>query len=121
MKHADVGQMNTYLNYYKTEINEETDNAPIGMILCTSKDKIEAEYALGGLSNQIFASTYVLYLPDKEMLLKEVEDLLRRTGLRSPSSGSCRSGRCSPSAVEAGCLPACGCRRRSSRSVPPLG
>lgn len=77
MKHADVGQMNTYLNYYKTEINEETDNAPIGIILCTSKDKIEAEYALGGLSNQIFASTYVLYLPDKEMLLKEVEDLLR--------------------------------------------
>lgn len=61
MKHADVGQMNTYLNYYKTEINEETDNAPIGIILCTSKDKIEAEYALGGLSNQIFASTYVLY------------------------------------------------------------
>lgn len=77
LKHTDVGQINAYLNYYKTEINEETDNAPIGIILCTSKDKIEAEYALGGLSNQIFASTYVLYLPDKEMLLKQVEDVLR--------------------------------------------
>lgn len=77
LKHTDVGQINAYLNYYKTEINEETDNAPIGIILCASKDDIEAEYALGGLSNQVFASTYVLYLPDKEMLLKQVEDVLR--------------------------------------------
>lgn len=77
LKHTDAGQMNAYLNYYKTEINEETDNAPIGIILCASKDEIEAEYALGGLSNQVFASSYVLYLPDKEMLLRQVEDVLR--------------------------------------------
>lgn len=77
LKHTDAGQMNAYLNYYKTEINEETDNAPIGIILCASKDDIEAEYALGGLSNQVFASSYVLYLPDKEMLLRQVEDVLR--------------------------------------------
>lgn len=77
LKHTDAGQMNAYLNYYKTEINEPTDNAPIGIILCASKDDIEAEYALGGLSNQVFASTYVLYLPDKEILLKQVEDVLR--------------------------------------------
>jgi len=76
LNHTDVGQINAYLNYYKTEINEETDNAPIGIILCTSKDEIEAEYALGGLSNQVFASSYVLYLPDKEMLLQQVKDVL---------------------------------------------
>jgi len=74
--HKDAGQMNAYLNYYKTEINEEIDNAPIGIILCASKNQIEAEYALGGLSNQIFASTYVLYLPDKEMLLQQVKEVL---------------------------------------------
>jgi len=77
LKHTDAGQMNTYLNYYKTEVNEETDNTPIGIILCASKDEIEAEYALGGLSNQVFASSYVLYLPDKEMLLRQVEDVLK--------------------------------------------
>ena len=76
-RHKDVGQMNMYLNYYKTEINEETDNAPIGIVLSASKDDIEAEYALGGLTNQVFASTYVLCLPDKEQLLKQVEDVLR--------------------------------------------
>ncbi len=69
--------MNAYLNYYNKEVNEETDNAPIGIILCASKDEIEAEYALGGLSNHIFASSYVLYLPDKEMLLRQVADVLR--------------------------------------------
>jgi len=77
MRHVDVGQMNTYLNYYKTEINEPTDNDPIGIILCTEKNEIEAKYALGGLTNQVFASRYVLYLPEKEMLLKQVEDVLR--------------------------------------------
>lgn len=78
LKHTDAGQMNTYLNYFKKEINEETDNAPIGIILCASKDEIEAEYALGGMNNQVFASSYVLYLPDKEMLLKQVENVLRK-------------------------------------------
>lgn len=77
LHHKDVGQMNAYLNYYKTEINEEIDNDPIGIILCASKDEIEAEYALGGLSNQVFASSYILYLPDKELLLQQVEDVLR--------------------------------------------
>ena len=60
-----VGQLNMYLNYYKTEVNDETDNEPIGIILCTDKDSIQAEYALGNLSNQIFASKYTLYIPDK--------------------------------------------------------
>ena len=59
-----VGQLNMYLNYYKSEINDETDNEPIGIILCTDKDNIQAEYALGNLSNKIFASKYTLYIPD---------------------------------------------------------
>lgn len=37
-----------------------------------------AEYALGGLSNQIFASRYVLYMPNKEQLIKQVEEVLKR-------------------------------------------
>ncbi len=79
LKHTDAGQMNAYLNYFKTEINEHTDNVPIGIILCASKDDIEAEYALGGLTNQVFASTYVLYLPEKESLVKEVEAVLKKS------------------------------------------
>lgn len=75
-KPDNVGQMNMYLNYFKTEINQEEDIEPIGIILCTDKDEVVAEYALGGLTNQIFASKYVYYLPDKEILIREVERFL---------------------------------------------
>jgi len=64
-----AGQLNMYLNYYAAEVNDPDDNPPIGIILCTEKDSIAAEYALGGLSNNIFASRYVLYMPDKEQLI----------------------------------------------------
>lgn len=71
-----VGQLNMYLNYYQSEVNDEIDNAPIGIILCTDKDNVVAEYALGGLSNQIFASKYTLYIPDKQRLVDEVESVI---------------------------------------------
>ena len=48
-----AGQLNMYLNYYAAEVNDPDDNPPIGIILCTEKDSIAAEYALGGLSNNI--------------------------------------------------------------------
>ena len=56
--------------------NNEGDNEPIGIILCADKDEIAAEYALGGLNNQIFASKYTLYIPEKEKLIEEVEKLI---------------------------------------------
>ena len=55
-----AGQINMYLNYYAAEVNDPEDNPPIGIILCTDKDSIAAEYALGGLSNQILHPRYVL-------------------------------------------------------------
>ena len=72
-----VGQLNMYLNYYKSEINDETDNEPIGIILCTDKDNIQAEYALGNLSNKIFASKYTLYIPNKEELEIQIEHVVK--------------------------------------------
>ena len=71
-----AGQLNMYLNYYAAEVNDEHDNPPIGIILCTDKDSIAAEYALGGLSNNIFASRYVSYMPNKEQLIAQVEAVL---------------------------------------------
>ncbi len=71
-----AGQLNMYLNYYAVEVNDEHDNPPIGIILCTDKDSVAAEYALGGLSNNIFASQYVSYIPNKEQLIAQVEAVL---------------------------------------------
>ena len=81
-KLENAGQMNGYVNYYKTEVNAPDDNPPIGIILCAGKDEIVAEYALGGLENQIFASKYTLFLPDKEQLIKQVEYVLEQNELK---------------------------------------
>lgn len=72
-----VGQLNMYLNYYAAEVNEPGDNPPIGIILCTDKNNVTAEYALGGLSNNIFASTYTYVIPQKEQLIAKVEAVLK--------------------------------------------
>lgn len=72
-----VGQLNMYLNYYAAEVNDDYDNAPIGIILCTDKDGVSAEYALGGMANNIFASRYVSYIPKKEQLIAQVEAVLK--------------------------------------------
>ena len=74
LKAENLGQMNMYLNYYEQVVNSEEDGKPIGIILCAEKDKVMLEYALGGLSNNIFASTY--YIPNKEQLIGEVERVL---------------------------------------------
>lgn len=71
-----AGQLNMYLNYYATEVNDEHDNPPISIIFRTDKDSIVAEYAFGGLSNNIFASRYVSYIPNKEQLIAQAEDVL---------------------------------------------
>ena len=74
--HSDIGQMNMYLNYFKTEENVEGDNEPIGIVLSAEKNDIKMEYALGGISNQLFVSKYQVYLPNKEELEHELERLL---------------------------------------------
>ena len=75
-KHENVGQLNFYLNYVKKELNKNDDNEPIGIILCTEKDHVQAEFALSGISNKMFVSKYKLYLPTKEELEREVKRLL---------------------------------------------
>ena len=77
LKINDAGQLNTYLNYYKTEINDKNDNPPIGIILCAEKDEIAAEYILGGMGNNVFASKFTYVLPDKEELIRELENVIK--------------------------------------------
>lgn len=76
LKAENLGQMNLYLNYYEQVVNDENDNKPIGIILCTEKDNVMMEFALNGISNNLFTSTYTYYIPDKEQLINEVEKVL---------------------------------------------
>jgi predicted nuclease of restriction endonuclease-like (RecB) superfamily len=76
IEHGDIGQMNFYLNYFRKEVNTETDNEPIGIVLGAYKDKIMIEYAMDNISNQLFAGKYQLFLPDKALLERELEKLM---------------------------------------------
>ena len=76
LKPENMGQMNMYLNYYETEVNDEGDNKPIGIVLCAKKDQVVAEYSLGGINNNLFASNYTYYMPDKEELIAQVEKVI---------------------------------------------
>lgn len=77
LKASDAGQLNAYLNFYKTEINETDDNSPIGIIICAEKDEIGAEYFLSGFENNVFASRFTYVLPDKEEIIKELQIVLK--------------------------------------------
>lgn len=76
-RHADLSQLNAYVSYFRENEMNEGDNPPIGILLCTRKGKKMVEYALAGMDNQLFVSTYMLALPDKKILqdflLREVE------------------------------------------------
>ncbi|MFP3832098.1 PDDEXK nuclease domain-containing protein [Chryseobacterium sp. SIMBA_028] len=80
VEHYDIGQMNLYLNYFKSEENVEDDHEPIGIILSAEKDEVLVEYATGGISNKIFVSKYQLYLPDKKELQNKVQAILEKEG-----------------------------------------
>lgn len=75
---SDAGQLNTYLNFYNTEVNDSDDNPSIGIILCAEKDEITAEYILNGLKNNVFASKFTYVLPNKEKLIKEIENIMNK-------------------------------------------
>lgn len=76
-KHEYLGQLNAYVSYYKENEMQEGDNPPIGILLCTQKGKKMVEYAIAGMDNKLFVSTYMLQLPDKTILEKFLLDEMR--------------------------------------------
>jgi len=73
LTHADLGQMQLYVNYFDMEIKTEADSPTIGLILCTEKNKKMVQYTLGDKAKQIFASKYQLHLPTEKELEEELK------------------------------------------------
>jgi predicted nuclease of restriction endonuclease-like (RecB) superfamily len=78
--HADAGQMNVYLNYYKENETNEGDNPPVGIILCASKNENLVKYATSGMPQQVFVSKYMVNLPTEAELEKIIEEEQERLG-----------------------------------------
>ncbi len=73
LTHADLGQMQLYVNYYEIEVKQSSDNPTVGLILCTEKSDEMVKYLLGEKAEQIFTSTYQFHLPSIEDLEKELK------------------------------------------------
>lgn len=75
--HEYLGQLNTYVNWYRAHETVKGDNPPIGILLCTSKNHALVKYALAGMNNRLFVSKYQLQLPKKEEIRRFLEGQIK--------------------------------------------
>jgi uncharacterized protein (UPF0335 family) len=69
-RHEYASQLNLYMNYYKHEVMQQDDNPPIGLLLCTDYGETTVQYAIEGLSQNLFVSKYRLQLPSEDDIRK---------------------------------------------------
>ena len=79
-RHEHLGQLNTYVAYYKKHQMTPGDLPPIGILLCTRKNDALVEFALGDLSNKVFVSRYAVELPKKEEMERFIAQLSKEVG-----------------------------------------
>ena len=72
--HQDLGQMQMYVNYYDRVVKLPIENPTVGILLCKKKNDAVVEMTLPKDNTQIFASNYELVLPDKEALMRLLEE-----------------------------------------------
>jgi len=86
-KHADAGQMNFYLNWWKAHGMDEGDNPPVAIILCSDRDQSAVEFATAGMDQHLFISRYLVALPSAEKLRAFLEaDRDQIESLMAPAS-----------------------------------
>jgi len=73
LSHADLGQMQMYVNYFDRFVKQEGETPTIGIVLCKKKHDTLVEITLPKDAN-IHAREYQRYLPDKELLRRKLEE-----------------------------------------------
>lgn len=76
LKPEHFGKMNFYVNYYKNEVNDEFDNPPIGLVLCTEEEVSVAALSVQGIDNNVYATWYSTGMPKYEELQQEVRKVV---------------------------------------------
>ena len=71
--HQDVGQMDMYRRMYDELIKQPDDNPTVGIVLCSETDQAIARYSILKGNEKLFAVKYKTYLPDEEILRREIE------------------------------------------------
>lgn len=79
-RHEHLGQLNSYVAWYRENQMTEGDQPPIGILLCTAKNDELVHYALAGMSDSLFVSRYQVELPAQEEMAAFVERAIRELG-----------------------------------------
>ena len=91
-----AGKLNFYLKAVDEQLRHEGDQPTIGLLLCKSKDRLVAEYALSDIQKPMGLSTYTLSHTLPEALqgkLPSIEQLERELGLETDGDDAAEAGR----------------------------
>lgn len=78
VEHENIGQLKTYINYYKKNIMLPDDNPPVALLLVTENNKELVEYAVADSDKDLFVSKYMLELPSTEQLQEFIRKELNK-------------------------------------------
>ncbi|MFN8394744.1 MAG: PDDEXK nuclease domain-containing protein [Bacteroidia bacterium] len=88
LTHQDIGQMDMYVRMYDDLKRGPGDNPTMGILLCAEKDETIVKYSVLAESKQIFASQYLLYLPQVAELQRIIDQGRERHARRTSAGGS---------------------------------
>ena len=97
--HEHLGQLQTYVTWYRKHMMTAGDNPPVGLLLCTQQDHVLVEYATARADSRLFVSKYQLELPPKDQLERFLESKRHEIdgGLERPATTAARAaGRARP-------------------------
>jgi hypothetical protein len=61
------------VNWFKANMMGDGDAQPVGILLCSDKDRTEVEFATAGMDEKLFVSRYLTVLPSAKKLRAFVE------------------------------------------------
>ena len=82
-KPEHLGQLGFYLTAVDRQVKSEQDNPTIGLLLCKSKNKVVAEYALRNVNKPLGVADYQLVEslpPELQTSLPSIEQIERELG-----------------------------------------
>lgn len=70
LDYTDAAQLKMYLAYFRQNIQQPDDNAPIGILMCTEVGQEMVEYLASDMDEEMFISKYKLEIPDKNRMME---------------------------------------------------
>ncbi|MCM1332265.1 MAG: PDDEXK nuclease domain-containing protein [Bacteroides sp.] len=86
ISHADLGQLQMYVNYYDRCEKLPEENPTVGILLCAEKNDTLVKMSLPEDNRTIVAAKYLEYLPTADQLAKEVETVRRLINIKTSES-----------------------------------